>query len=293
MFNVMLVITSTKSSRTFKHSAKNALCSVYTLYLVAPLDHPIITDHEDGSVVSAEVGVPLTLTCRADCCKPPFQLAWTKTPPIGAVRNITSGTRYNTEACTFQDYMNVVSVLTYTPQQDDDNTTLTCIDTYMRQPDLVICPAKITVAAYGEVTNVTLSEPEFSESLGFQLNITSTYGTNSTSLRWGEHRVEYTARNTYNDRETAYAFHVDVTRKSLLKRKTRVTASSDMPEIVGYRNGSTAPVKVGNPITLVCIAAHGDSPVTLTWTNSTHEIHEGTRYYTEPHDFRNLTNAVN
>ena len=90
-----------------------------------------------------------------------------------------------------------------------------------RQPDLVICPANITTAAAGKVTNVTWSEPEFSELLGFQLNVTSTFSTNSTSLRWGEHRVEYTARNTYNDRETACVFYVEVTRKSLLKRKTR------------------------------------------------------------------------
>ena len=69
--------------------------------------------------------------------------------------------------------------------------------------------------------NVSWSEPEFSESLGFQLNVTSTFGTNSTSLSWGDHRVEYTARNTYNDMETACVFFVDV-RRTLVFSDVRI-----------------------------------------------------------------------
>ena len=54
-------------------------------------------------------------------------------------------------------------------------------------------------------------------------------------------------------------------------------APPDMPEITGYSNGSTVFVHVGTAITLVCRADHGDSTYTLTWTNGTHEIHDGTR----------------
>ena len=63
--------------------------------------------------------------------------------------------------------------------------------------------------------NASWPEPVFTESLGFELNITSTYGANTTSLGWGEHRVEYIARNTYNNRETTCVFYVDVSRTLL------------------------------------------------------------------------------
>ena len=81
-----------------------------------------------------------------------------------------------------------------------------------------MCPVNITNGAGGEETNVSWPEPEFSESLNFQLNVTSTFGKNSVSLGWGEHRVEYTARNTYNNMVTTCVFYVDVTRKSELTR---------------------------------------------------------------------------
>ena len=89
-----------------------------------------------------------------------------------------------------------------------------------RPPDLVMCPANITIGAGAEETNVSWSQPEFSESLGFQLNVTSTFGKNTVSLGWGERRVEYTARNTYNNMVTTCVFYVDVTRKSELTRYT-------------------------------------------------------------------------
>ena len=54
-------------------------------------------------------------------------------------------------------------------------------------------------------------------------------------------------------------------------------APTDVPEITGYSNGSTVSVHVGTAINLVCLAAYGDSPIRLTWTNGTHEIHDGTR----------------
>lgn len=82
---------------------------------------------------------------------------------------------------------------------------------------MVMCPANITTAASGEETIVSWPEPEFSESLGFRLNITSTFGANAVSLGWGEHTVEYRARNTYNNMETTCVFYVDITRKSYLK----------------------------------------------------------------------------
>ena len=60
---------------------------------VAPLDHPLIDGHHNGSVVNAEVGIPLTLTCRADHGKPPFLLTWTKKALSTAARNITRTAR--------------------------------------------------------------------------------------------------------------------------------------------------------------------------------------------------------
>jgi len=77
-----------------------------------------------------------------------------------------------------------------------------------------MCPANITIGAGGVEKNVSWQEPEFTESLGFPLNVTSTFGKNTVSLGWGEHRVEYTARNTYNNMVTTCVFYVDVKRKS-------------------------------------------------------------------------------
>ena len=59
----------------------------------APLDHPLIVGHHSGSVVNAEVGIPLTLTCRADHGKPPFLLTWTKKALGSAAKNITQEAR--------------------------------------------------------------------------------------------------------------------------------------------------------------------------------------------------------
>ena len=56
-----------------------------------------------------------------------------------------------------------------------------------------------------------------------------------------------------------------------------LSAPPDVPEITGYSNGSTESVHVGTAITLVCRADHGDPPYRLTWSNGTHEIHDGTR----------------
>ena len=56
-----------------------------------------------------------------------------------------------------------------------------------------------------------------------------------------------------------------------------LSAPPDVPEIAGYSNGSTVSIHDGTAITFVCRADHGDSPYRLTWTNGTHEIHDGTR----------------
>ena len=77
-----------------------------------------------------------------------------------------------------------------------------------------MCPANITTAAGREGTNVSWPEPEFSDSLGTPLTVNSTYGSNTVLLGWGEYRVEYTARNTYNNLETTCVFYVEVTSKS-------------------------------------------------------------------------------
>ena len=66
--------------------------SIYIFFLV-PLDHPLIVGHHNGSVVNAEVGVPLTLTCRADHGKPAFLLTWTKKALSSAAKNITHDVR--------------------------------------------------------------------------------------------------------------------------------------------------------------------------------------------------------
>ena len=85
-----------------------------------------------------------------------------------------------------------------------------------RHPTIDFCPENQTSkAARFALVNVSWPEPVFTESLGFELNITSTYGANTTSLGWGEHRVEYIARNTYNNRDTTCVFYVDVARMLL------------------------------------------------------------------------------
>ena len=81
---------------------------------------------------------------------------------------------------------------------------------------MVMCPENITTAAVDEITNVSWPEPIFMDSLGLQLNITSTFGTNVTTLDWGEHRVEYIATNTHNNRKTACVFYIEIARKSEL-----------------------------------------------------------------------------
>ena len=56
-----------------------------------------------------------------------------------------------------------------------------------------------------------------------------------------------------------------------------LSAPPDVPGITGCSNGSTVSAHVGTAITLVCRADHGDPPYRLTWTNGTHDIHDGTR----------------
>ena len=94
-----------------------------------------------------------------------------------------------------------------------------CFSTDTRKPDLIRCPENITIAATEEKTVVSWLEPIFTDSLGFRLNITSTFNTNTTSLDWGEQRVEYIAINVFNDRETECVFYVDVTRKSSMTKR--------------------------------------------------------------------------
>ena len=79
-----------------------------------------------------------------------------------------------------------------------------------------MCPDNILTAAIGEETNISWPEPIFTDSLGFELNITSIFDANTTSLGWGEQRVEYTAINTYNNLETTCVFYIDVMRKYYL-----------------------------------------------------------------------------
>ena len=76
-----------------------------------------------------------------------------------------------------------------------------------------MCPEDIIAAAVDEETNVSWPEPIFTDSLGFELNITSTFDANTTALGWGEHIVEYTARNAYNNLDTTCVFYIDVMRK--------------------------------------------------------------------------------
>ena len=77
-----------------------------------------------------------------------------------------------------------------------------------------MCPENVTIVADGERTNVSWPEPIFYDAQGSDIKVTSTFGTNTTSLSWGEQRVEYTATNTYNNRTTFCVFHIDVFRKS-------------------------------------------------------------------------------
>ena len=88
-----------------------------------------------------------------------------------------------------------------------------CFFTDTRKPDLIRCPENITIAATGAKTNVSWLEPIFTDSIGFRLNIKSTFNTNTASLGWGEKRVEYMAINMFNDRATACVFYLDVKRK--------------------------------------------------------------------------------
>ena len=76
-----------------------------------------------------------------------------------------------------------------------------------------MCPENVTIVADGELVNVSWPEPIFYDAQGSNIKVTSTYGTNTTALSWGEQRVEYTARNTYNDRETACIFYFNIMRK--------------------------------------------------------------------------------
>ncbi len=78
-------------------------------------------------------------------------------------------------------------------------------------PTIELCPGNQTLeAARNEHVIVSWLNPEFADSLGFELNITSTFDTNTTTLGWGEQRVEYTARNTYNNRKTLCVFFIDI-----------------------------------------------------------------------------------
>ena len=76
------------------------------------------------------------------------------------------------------------------------------------------CPENVTIVADGEHMNVSWPDPIFYDAQGSDIKVTSTFGTNTTTLSWGEHRVEYTATNTYNNRTTFCVFHIDVFRKS-------------------------------------------------------------------------------
>ncbi|KAI0225297.1 hypothetical protein LSAT2_023835 [Lamellibrachia satsuma] len=192
---------------------------------IPPPDMPEIVGYRNGSTVPVDIAYPITLVCRADHGDWPVTLTWTN-----STHEIHEGTRYYTEPHDFRNLTNAVNELTFMPTLGDDNTTLSCVAnksrperlehvvvilnvSYTISPTLEFCPVNQTLeAARCERVNVSWSEPEFSESLGFQLNVTSTFGTNTTSLSLGEHRVEYTARNTYNDRETACTFFVDVRR---------------------------------------------------------------------------------
>ena len=83
-----------------------------------------------------------------------------------------------------------------------------------RAAELMRCPENVTIVADGEQMNVSWPDPIFYDAQGSDIKVTSTFGTNRTALSWGEHRVEYTATNTYNNRTTFCVFHIDVFRKS-------------------------------------------------------------------------------
>ena len=48
-----------------------------------------------------------------------------------------------------------------------------------------MCPDNILTAAVGDETNISWPEPIFTDSLGFELNITSIFDANTTSSRLG------------------------------------------------------------------------------------------------------------
>ena len=73
-----------------------------------------------------------------------------------------------------------------------------------------MCPENLTTIADGQLANVSWSEPIFSDSQGSEIQVTSTFGTNTKTLGWGEHRVTYTATNAYNKRTTLCVFYIKV-----------------------------------------------------------------------------------
>ena len=83
---------------------------------------------------------------RAACSVRQFSFKITVFFENDMMLNMRSCFRYSTEACNFQDYMNAVSVLTYTPQLDDDNITLTCIDIKSRPIRLEEVSVKLNVS---------------------------------------------------------------------------------------------------------------------------------------------------
>ena len=96
-----------------------------------------------------------------------------------------------------------------------------------------MCPENVTIVADGERTNVSWPEPIFYDAQGSDIKVTSTYGTNTTTLSWGEQRVEYTATNTYNNRTTFCVFHIDVFRKSYcLHENIRMRQSYTIPSYI-------------------------------------------------------------
>ena len=77
-----------------------------------------------------------------------------------------------------------------------------------------MCPENFSILADGKQVNVSWPEPIFYDAQGSDIKVTSTFGRNRTALSWGEHRVEYTATNTYNNLTTFCVFHINVFRKS-------------------------------------------------------------------------------
>ena len=84
------------------------------------------------------------------------------------------------------------------------------VSTDTRSPELVMCPENLTMVADGKLAIVSWPEPIFSDSQSSEIKVTSTFGSNAKMLSWGEHRVTYTATNTYNKRTTLCVFYVKV-----------------------------------------------------------------------------------